>query len=379
MLLSAGWRRMSRPKILFTLYSLILLSGAIFAFRRPFSWNWDALAYMDLAWLSEGKTAQQAHTAVYLQIKNTELSTLATSSKAGRKLAVSLPLFDDRLPFYSIRPGYIFLIRLANLAGFDMFDAPRVVSGIGYLGIGFLLYFWGMEYTNGILLFLWASVVMVSGVMLHLARLVTPDAISTLLVLAGLYLAIEKDRLLPGLLLLFGALFIRTDDVLIILAVLAWLTLKHRLKFYQSTVLAALGCGVVEILNKLSGNYGWKVLFNVSFMKYSAYPSAETANVSALQYLRVASHNFHVLDQSYLPLVLLMGVIAWLVKPGYKICTVLGVVGIAMAMHFVLYPTHEVRDYAPLTLISLLAMLSAFGKLKSGWLDRDDSNVYPPH
>jgi hypothetical protein len=202
------------------LYGLVLLLGAGLSVFRPSPPNWDALPYMDLVLLAEGKTPANAHAAVYRDIRGTNDADMATANDWMKAMAGSANLFDEQLPFYSIRPGYILAIRLAHQSGLRLFEAARVVSAAAYAGIGIVLFVWMLRYASAPLALCWCAAIMLSGGGLgggpqSLAQLLTPDALSTLLILGGMYCVLERQALVPGMLLLLGSLYIRTDDILL--------------------------------------------------------------------------------------------------------------------------------------------------------------------
>lgn len=338
-------------------YGLVLAFGSVVAALRPLP-TWDALPYMDLVLLSEGRTPQQAHAFAYSEIARARDAALYRGDSYLTALARSADLFDEELPFYAIRPGYLFLIRLAHRRGLGLLTSARLVSIAGYAGLGILLFAWMLRYAGMAASLAWAAVVMLSGVTLSLARIVTPDAVSTLFVLGGVYAVTERRALPTGLLILLGSLFIRTDNVLFVLAVLCWLAFSRELKPYQAAVLALLACAVVAAIDWFSGNYGWRVLFEASFVLPFPIGGGTVAGITAGEYLAVFARNARELAGTYLPLVALLGAAAIAANPRHRACTALAVLGSATVVRFLLYPTTQLRGYAPATLLSMLAVFA---------------------
>jgi hypothetical protein len=65
---------------------------------------------------------------------------------------------------------------------------------------------------------------------------------------------------------------VRTDNILILFAVLVCLAWKQRLPRSIAAVLAAFAIGIVLGINHWAGNYGWIVLFRFSFIS-GRYPA----------------------------------------------------------------------------------------------------------
>lgn len=357
-----------KPKRILTvasvlLYALVLSYGAVSAFRQPL-FNWDALPYMDLVLLSEGQTPQSAHAKVYQDIQGKVDSEVMTGITWDKAMAASPQLFGTQLPFYRFRIGYIFMIRALNQSGIGLVSAAKLVSIAGYVGIGVLLFLWMLRYTSAPLAFIWGAILMIGGRGADvsagvLARLVTPDAFATFLVLCGVYCVFEKEALAPGLGLLFGAVFFRTDAVLYLIGVLAWLVVTHRLKLYPAGALGVAGSGTVWLLNRYSGAYDWTILFNNSFVGVKLNAANEVARVSAHEYLYYAFHNFHMLADSGALFLLFLSIASYMAKPKNRACIAALLTTATVAVRYLLYPTPELRQYAPALLMGAVAVFVA--------------------
>lgn len=344
-------------------YALVLSYGAIHAFRAPL-YDWDALPYMDLALLSEGQTPQDAHVTVYRDIQGRGVPALTNHDSWRKAMAASPQLFGGFLPFYRFRIGFIFMIRAFHQSGIDLVSAAKLVCVAGYLGIGVVFFLWLLRYTSAPLALLWGTIVMIGGSgadvsPVGLAQLVTPDTFATFLVLCGFYCVLEKDALALGLGFFFGAVLFRTDAVLYLLAVLAFLVLTRRLRLYPAGALGIAGCGTVLLLNRYLGAYNWTILFNNSFVGLKLHAADEVARVSAREYLYYVFNNFHILMRSGAVLLLSLGVVSYVTKPKNRVCLAALLTTATIAVRYVLYPTTELRQYAPALLICALAVFVA--------------------
>lgn len=257
------------------------------------------------------------------------------------------------------------MIRAFHQGGLGLVSAARMVSAAGYIGIGVVLFLWMLRYASAPLALMGASLLMLGGNGLAggaegLAYFVTPDAVATFLVLCGIYFVVEKEAVVPGLAFLFVSLFFRTDEVLYILAILVWLAFSRRLKLYQAGILGLSSCGAVLLLNHFAGHYSWTILFNNSFGSLKAFlPAEEAARVSAREYFFVVFHNFHIMLTAYAPLLFLFGALSYLARPRNRASLAALLVTATVAVRYLLYPTPELRQYAPAVLICALAVLAA--------------------
>lgn len=152
-------------------------------------------------------------------------------------------------------------------------------------------------------------------------------------------MAVLRQRLFLGTLLLMISVWIRTDNVITVVAVLAWLAWGRRLKVMYAGVLGLLAVVSVQCINFFSGNYGWKVLLHYSFVG-GRYPAQIAPGLSMAQYARA----FFLNAESLLPQIaayVLLGVITW--KIGSKEREFLIPVLAACSMHYLLFPSGEAR------------------------------------
>src|SRR5207245_11681171 len=93
------------------------------------------------------------------------------------------------------------------------------------------------------------------------ARFNIRDFLSSLVTLLSLYLLLEVCADLPGYILLLASVYVRTDNAVLVLLVVAYLSLAaKRLEKSKAAVLALLAVASVGIINHFSGVYGLNVL-----------------------------------------------------------------------------------------------------------------------
>jgi hypothetical protein len=227
--------------------------------------------------------------------------------------------------------------------------AENFISSASLFGIGLIVLFWTKRPLLTCLLLAASPIVL-------LGRFGTPDALSALLVIAALYLLDRRlldDRLLDhrllghrlidqrrdlfALALLFVSLGVRTDNVLLLFAVLAWLVWERRLSYPVVALTAALALGIVLAIDHWAGAYGWVVLFRFSFIG-GRYPAQIPHSLAVREYLSAFARGaLAVADR--VAIWLLLAIVAWKRSPNFLLI----LVGAAAAAHFLLFPSPEDR------------------------------------
>lgn len=240
-------------------------------------------------------------------------------------------------PFYAVKPLYLALIGFLN----QYFRLPAQ-SAIGLISVTSMLI------TGGILLFwtrqpLLSALIVSTQSMTTLGRLGTPDALSTLLVVGGCCAMMRKFTTI-AILLFLVSIYVRTDNVIVVLMMLVWMTVMQKsLKAFHAIVLACIAVGSVFFINHFSGNYGWAVLFRFSFLPKSTVPSDIPSHVSVSDYTHIMASALTQIPTSFAPWAIL-GLVAWRRgNPTYR--SLLAMIAIALPVHFFLFPSPQDRYY----------------------------------
>lgn len=180
------------------------------------------------------------------------------------------------------------------------------------------------------------------------ARSTTPDALSSLVVLLALFLLFEKRRLLPGMILLMASVYVRTDNALLVLIVLAFLYLaRFDLKLWQAALLSALAVVSVATINHFAGDYGAKVLYYRSFVEPPIAVGEIAPRFGLADYLTALKTCLSgVLHGMYIPF-FLMGVVGLLRRPPLSILGVATTTTLYTGAHLVIFPNPETRFFGP--------------------------------
>ena len=313
--------RMSPWRILTTCLYLGFIAGVSWAcFRRPVPDDFDRYIYEALV---RGK--YESVEVIYPILKH-------SNKRAEESSVLDSPTHLGELePLYAIRPLYVKAIEATSFTRLPIQGRINLISALSLFGMGIVVLGWTGKPGYSALLLATSAVVV-------LGRMGTPDGLSALVSLAGLW-AIERNRLLIGVLLLLVSIWIRTDNILLVIAVLGYLLWQKRMTLVDSGVIAALSAGSVELINHFSGSYSWPVLFQYSFMGGSS-PAEITPRLGVVQYIGVAAHS----AETIIPQVAiwaLLGLVAWKwSSPGRGL---LIPVWTAVVAHFALYPSPESR------------------------------------
>ena len=256
-------------------------------------------------------------------------------------------------PLYAIRPLYLESVSLLS-RGLGPQKSITALSAISFFFIGSMLFVW----TRNPLL---SSLILISPAVLSLGRLGTPDSLSTLIVVSGLYLLFRKWTLLAVVLLLVS-IWIRTDNVLLALVVLFWLAWTKRMSVLYAGLLGSLALASVAFINHYAGNYGYLVLFRYSFVA-GKYPAEIAGSITVREYLRALFSGLETVLPQSAPWVLL-GLLGWRWLPPAR--TLLVIAATAATIHFALFPSPEVRYFTWAYLVgSIVFALAVAGRVEA--------------
>lgn len=247
-------------------------------------------------------------------------------------------------PMYAIRPVYLATISALSKA-FPIQEAISLISAGALFGTGLVVLLW----TKRPLL---TALLMAAYPIPYLGRLGGPDAMAALLVILALWLLGQQK--ISALVLFFVSLGVRTDDILILLAVLAWLIWEGKLPAPIGALLAALAAGIVFGINHFAGNYGWIVLIRCSFI--GGHSPAQMPHVLTVgEYIRILVNGVRA-DLDRVAVWLLLGILAW------RRCRDAGliVVACAAAAHFLLFPSPEDRYLIWAYIVAGVALIRSF-------------------
>jgi hypothetical protein len=352
----SGW-------ILFACLLVLNLVGT-----RPYC-NWDALAYTATVYAWEGNLPDEVHALAYAEFERVCPSDAAGSRTAYEEAVAASPTaLAEQLPFYTIKPIYPALIWVLNAAGLDPMQAGRIVSVMGYVGVGALVMLWLRSFLRPLGAATLAWLLMSLTFAVDLARLSTPDGLSTAVVLAALYAVFLARRPLLGLALLVGSVAIRPDNLFWLAVVAGYLLLRDPPRRAQAVAAGALGLALYVGLSGWSGAYGWTTQFHHTFVERLIFPATFEPSLGLLDYAWIYLRETHPANQPlFLGLLVLVGGCAAALRlragaTGDPWTEILFVTAAYMAVRWLFWPEDDRLFAAAYFIIVLTAVRTAFDR-----------------
>jgi hypothetical protein len=254
-------KKLSSIKTLaFAFYVLFISVAAIYSYKKPY-YNWDMLGYMAAIISIDNNDCQYVHTTVYksaaLQVPPEPYNLLIDTTHRFKKTVTYNPeTFCQVLPFVFAKPLYVFTSYLFFKCGIPIVKATILPCTISYLLICLLLYFWQSKHLPSLLNLAICLAMAISGPLITTAKLSTPDCMSALFILTGLYYLVEKRKTTQAFVFLLLSIFTRIDNIIFCVIIIALLRFMKEIsgkQFISYLVIAC--CGYVSIA-LLANSYG---------------------------------------------------------------------------------------------------------------------------
>jgi hypothetical protein len=338
-------------------FAAFLTLAAFRAYEYP-AYTSDGFVYMANAVAMHGASIPEIHDTVYrevlAEIPQPTLNHLlgndpaeTAQSRSFRERAVNPYHFAEFLPCFAVRPVFNELVYVLHYKlGIGLLRATILISVLSYWALGWIVLTWISRYAAAP----WAEIVslllMLTPGIWDLARWPQPDALSCMISLMALYFILENNWVTAGLTILLASVYVRTDNVLLVLTVLAYLSiLNHAIDKTKAAILAAVAIGSVFLINHFAGDYGAKMLYYRAFLGVPLAPGELTAHFGFHDYLVALRAGVTALVHGdFIPFAL-MGVVGLLRRPTGAILG-LTIVAVAYnASHFLIYPLVETRYF----------------------------------
>ena len=243
--------------------ALTIAAVAAYGALKP-DYNWDMVAYIATALENRITDPVALHAETWAQID------AGAPENQQFKLKKSNPYnlhqwenpadFQSQLSMYRVKPGYVGLLRsLEPVTG--LVNGSLLLSVLPAVGFG-LLCFWWLWRENALQgAFLLVPVLMIADYS-RMTSAVTPDMLLAAVSLAALYGLLRGRDVLAGV-LLFGSVFIRPDNIILIFALLiaavlfGWRKLPMAVTFVASMI-------AISVISKLGHHPGWWAHFYFS-------------------------------------------------------------------------------------------------------------------
>ena len=339
-------------------YLAFFLLLSVWCVKQP-QYTWDLLGYIGSS--VDSTDAKVIHHIVFEAIRPVASSPEIQVDNPYRVDVAANPYhFAEQLPFYSIKPIYVELVKLIHRAGVPFPKSAVAVSAAAYFVLAVLLWQWLGSYLSRWSLVGACTLIMLSPNILSLSRWATPDCLATAVAAIALYLILERDLYFWGSALLVVNVWIRTDALVLAGIVFAALLLLRKLDLAQFASLSVLALGSYYAINYFSGNYGWAVLFYNSFLGGLTTPGETILHFSARAYVhQLVRGSFLWLIYGSFGLYVLLGALAiWLSRSVVYSCMVIAVLA-ARIVSYALYPNGDQRYTAVLYVLVLASLVIA--------------------
>ncbi len=230
-------------------YLALLCTLATAAFLKPAPEDFDRYVYEAILRTRAGEPLDSVYQIVRHDSPRAQASSLLETPE----------LMAHQEPFYTSRPVYLAAIRVVKLSGLSYQESISALSALAYIGIGVIMLLWTRQF--------WLTALLAaSPAVLDLARHGIPDALSTLVLLAACLSLVHERWKYAGLALLVFSIWVRTDNVLLVVAVALCFGFRGLLPWKYAALAALAAVFSVLWINHVTGNYGWAVLFRRSFL-----------------------------------------------------------------------------------------------------------------
>lgn len=344
-----------------TLQILLILSISYLAVQAPIN-NWDALGYIGCATSSSTLDPHSIHDSAYGALSGVpQFKELTATGDEVSDWYGNPYHFSEKLPYYSVKALFVLAIRGLHGLGVRWALTGPAVSGIAYVAIGILVILWLSRYVTGYKATLALLGVMTTPTLAETVRLFTPDLLSCALAVFALWLILEQRQHWWGMSVALLTVWTRPDYLLFvgILAVALWLV--QRLTLAQAVILTGLAFGSYVCLAHFSGNYGWFVLFQDSFVTTLKAPGEFVVNAGTV--LRSYPHVlFRAIEsgllQNFLVMYYALGgilLVGGLRRDYQAVLAATLLFGIA---HVLIFPSFENRFFGPVIIMVWMSLIT---------------------
>jgi hypothetical protein len=338
-------------------YVVVLSLAAFRAYQYP-AYTTDGFLYMANVVAMHGASVREIHDTVYRDvIAGVPQPTLdhllgnepveTEQQRSFHERAVNPYHFAEFLPCFAVRPAFNELVYLLHYGlGMSLLRAPVLISAASFLAIGWIALTWISRYVAAPWAQLISLLLMLTPGIWDLARWPQPDALCCMISFLALYFILEKNWVTTGLTILLASVYVRTDNVLLVLTVLAYLSFfSHTIDKTKAAIMAGVAIGSVFLINHFAGDYGPQMLYYRAFLGVPLAPGEMTARFGFHDYLTALRTGVTAILHGDFIAFALMGAVGLLRRPPRAI---LGLTLVALAynaIHFLIYPLVEIRYF----------------------------------
>ena len=251
------------------------------------------LGYMALVVkMDRPNTIAQIHDITYSSARQNipleEYKMLTETPSHRKKFETDPSEFSNILPNYIVKPLYIWLCWLFYKSGSSLPMATVMPSIISYLVLGLFLFYWLRKYLQTVFAFAGAGLIMFSVFITAIARLSTPDCLSTLFLFISIYFILEKRNLTLMSLFFLLAAFTRLDNIITCFFIISFLAFSKKWKIINRrqyfSMVAVLAIAYITIVLPVR-QFEWSIIFYSNYAKHIDYSKDFSDPISILSYL----------------------------------------------------------------------------------------------
>jgi hypothetical protein len=245
--------------------------------------------------------------------------------------------FVEQLGFYRVKLGYVAAGYFLWRTGLPILTSLRLISACCFLAIGLTVLNW----THDPVL---SSLLLLTPPVLNIGRVVTPDPLSTAVVVLALFsLARDRNTLATGLLL--GSIFLRFDNIVLVFILLAWMVWRRRIRFSRGALLGGIAAVCAFLVNHMERYYGWRVLMQHSFIKPETEPITHPVLITFAGYFHALAQ-LRAIPYSFMTIWILVGAAVWSLSPkGSFFRDLLPLAGLCIVARLLMYPEIDDRYF----------------------------------
>lgn|GEM_PF-1487263 len=236
-----------RKSLTIAFLAVVLLAAAVIQSQRPY-YNWDMFPYMAIVLDDPAIPFATTHRDVYRTAE--ELlppGDYQAISQRQPELMNDAAAFEDILKYFRIKPGYNAVVSLLHRMGFNLVAATYLPSTISYFVLGCMLLVWGMRVGPPLLAAVSTFSIMLSPLVLDLARYSSPDLLCAAVSLGGLVLVVGSSPR-TGLALMTAAILFRPDALILLVPVALAQAYSGQIRWTVAGVFIFAGAGMTALI-----------------------------------------------------------------------------------------------------------------------------------
>ncbi len=257
--------------------------------------------------------------------------------------------FAQQLGLFRVKLGYVAAGYALWRAGLPILVGLRLISACCLFVVGMAVLAW----TRDAVL---SPVLLLTPPMLNLGRMVTADPLSTTVIFLALF-ALHGRRDLLAVALLIASIVVRSDNVVLVLILLAWMVWSQHLRLPVGALCAALAVAACALVNRFAGIYGWRVLMQHSFIKPEIEPIGHPVLITFAGYLHALA-GLRAIPYTFMTVWILVAAAVWKRLPdGSILRDLLPVAGIYFVVRLLIFPNFDDRVFVWAYLLAGVALI----------------------